>query len=227
MAEEKDTSRGMGKEGIHWVEVIFGVLMLLFFLNWLGSFLSRHLGVGSNTGNSGFGYFPTLGQNLAIFFINIFPSIQFVSIFLTLLFLMGIIYASFRLSYLRKMTALERRKKSASQEATENQIPENPKWQKVLEHVNSTNPSDWRLAILEADILLGDMLEKMGYRGEGIGEMLKSVEESDFNTINNAWEAHKIRNAIAHEGADFTLTQKEAGRVIDLYRSVFEEFHFV
>lgn len=103
----------------------------------------------------------------------------------------------------------------------------NPKWEKVLEHLNSPNASDWRLAILEADIMLAEILDKMGYHGTTIGDKLKSIEPSDFDTLDEAWEAHKIRNAIAHEGSDFTLNKPEAERVIRLFKKVFEEFKFI
>ena len=103
----------------------------------------------------------------------------------------------------------------------------NEKWQKVLAHINSANASDWKLAILECDIILGDILEKMGYLQDNISDKLKSIEPSDFTNIENAWEAHKIRNQIAHEGSDFMLNEREAKRVIGLYETVFREFEYI
>ena len=52
----------------------------------------------------------------------------------------------------------------------------NEKWERVVTHINSANPSDWKLAILECDIILSDILEKMGYL----------FVEDDFNVINNS-----------------------------------------
>jgi hypothetical protein len=103
----------------------------------------------------------------------------------------------------------------------------NEKWERVLTHINSTNPSDWKLAILECDIILSDILEKMGYMQESIGEKLKSVEPSDFTNIEAAWEAHKIRNQIAHEGSEFMINEREAKRVVGLYELVFREFEYI
>jgi hypothetical protein len=48
-----------------------------------------------------------------------------------------------------------------------------------------------------------------------------------MKTLNQAWEAHKIRNAIAHQGADFLLSEREAKRVVSLYREVFQEFDYI
>ena len=101
------------------------------------------------------------------------------------------------------------------------------KWQRVLAHANSLNAAEWRLSILEADVMLDDLLQKLGYHGESLGEKLKNVEKADFKTIDSAWEAHKIRNMIAHEGTDFPIAQHEVKRIIGLYGQVFQEFSFV
>ena len=103
----------------------------------------------------------------------------------------------------------------------------NPKWQLVQSHINSLNQSDWKLAILEADIILAELLESMALPGDSVGEKLKAVEKSDFTSIDEAWEGHKIRNAIAHEGSDFLITEREAKRVISLYHTVFDEFEII
>lgn len=103
----------------------------------------------------------------------------------------------------------------------------NPRWEKILRDVESDNPNDWKQAIMEADILLDEVVTRMSYHGDSLGEKLRTIERSDFLTLDKAWEAHKVRNAIAHEAVDYILTQREAKRVIELYREVFKEFFFV
>ena len=103
----------------------------------------------------------------------------------------------------------------------------NPKWQKIQDHVESINENDWKLAIIEADIMLGEVLDNLSLPGETIGDKLKAVERSDFTTVDLAWEAHKIRNQIAHEGSSFLLNQRETKRILSLYQAVFEEFHII
>lgn len=138
-----------------------------------------------------------------------------------------IIYVIYRTNqlYLKRKSLLKPPKNVGEKEVEA--MEKNERWEVILEHIESENPNDWRLAILEADIMLGDMLDKLGYRGESIGEQLKSVDKSDFTTIDDAWEAHKVRNLIAHEGANFTIPDREAKRIIGLYKNVFEEFNFI
>jgi hypothetical protein len=103
----------------------------------------------------------------------------------------------------------------------------NRRWKNIQSLVNSHNLNDWKQAIIEADIMLDEMLEKMGYKGDSIGDKLKQIEASDFLTLNQAWEAHKVRNQIAHQGSNYILSHDEAERVIDLYSQVFKEFYFI
>lgn len=103
----------------------------------------------------------------------------------------------------------------------------NARWLDVEQKINSANPGDWRLAILEADIILDDMLREMGLPGDTLGERLKSADPSFFNTLQDAWAAHKIRNVIAHEGASYNLSYNEAKRAVDLFEKVFREFYYI
>ncbi len=100
------------------------------------------------------------------------------------------------------------------------------KWNSAIKHVESHNENDWRQAIIEADIILGDLLTHLGYKGEGIGEQLKRANKGDFKSLDEAWSAHKVRNELAHAGSDYLFSQSDARRVIQQYRKVFEEFFF-
>lgn len=111
--------------------------------------------------------------------------------------------------------------------SSENVQKVNLRWEKILAYANSDNESDWRLAILEADMILEEMLIAMGYHGESVGEQLQGIEKSDFRYLNEAWEAHKVRNRIAHDGVAYALSKREAKRVISLYEKVFAEFKYI
>lgn len=100
----------------------------------------------------------------------------------------------------------------------------NSRLKDVLMHAESENPNDWKLAIIESDIILDGLLKQRGYGGNSLGERLKSISSNQLASINDAWEAHKIRNRIAHDGADFVLTKRIAHETIARYQRVFAEF---
>lgn len=99
-----------------------------------------------------------------------------------------------------------------------------PKWAIVESYMSDSHESMWRIGLLEADNMLASVLRARGYMGKDIGEMLVSA---NFKTIGDAWEAHKVRNRIAHEGVNFHLTEREAKRIYNLYQNVFIDLNVI
>lgn len=148
---------------------------------------------------------------------------------LSIVFIVGIIVSVERIKKIRKKEK-EFYEAKVDEGYVDTQAPDPllaQRWTKVLEHLESLNDNDWRQAIIEADIILEDILRKIGYQGEGVGEMLRRAERADFQTLDQAGEAHGVRNRIAHDGAAYVISQHEAKRVINLYRQVFEEFFYI
>ena len=168
---------------------------------------------GSFTGGGGGGFLKTIDS-----------VITFILSIVAIIAITVIIYVLVRKSEMREKKAV---KLSRPLEADIQVYKKNDRWQTVLDHVHSENPSDWRLAIIEADNILDEMVTRIGYKGDNLGEKLKSVEPSDFNTLQEAWEAHKVRNKIAHEGLNFKMDHREAKRVIAQFEKVFKEFEFI
>ena len=135
--------------------------------------------------------------------------------------LIFIVYCMVRLFELRRR---EEQYYSTLILAPEEEAGKNMRWQHIESLAGSDAPSAWREAIIEADIMLDDMLARQGYEGEGVAEKLKGVDQADFNTLQDAWEAHRVRNRIAHEGSTFDLSETLARRTIARYESVFREF---
>jgi len=103
----------------------------------------------------------------------------------------------------------------------------NPRFEAAVALANSSQEGDWRRAIIEADSLLADLLRNRGFVGDDIGEQLKGASTSHFATLDLAWDAHRMRNRIAHEGEQLVLTSRDALATMDQYRRVFEEFNYI
>jgi hypothetical protein len=103
----------------------------------------------------------------------------------------------------------------------------NERWSKTLSYLFSQHASDWKLAIIEADSMLESLMEQLGFRGETLGDRLKTANQENFPNLTIAWEVHTIRNRIAHEGLAFEVSQHEAKRVIALYEQIFHEYGYI
>lgn len=101
-------------------------------------------------------------------------------------------------------------------------------WKVVLEHITSENPAEWKLAILEADNMLDEILEDKGYFGDTLADKLKAMSPTKIASYNDVWEAHKLRNQIAHGGAiDMELSKKTARDAVANFGNAFKELGYL
>lgn len=152
---------------------------------------------------------------------NIYTILAYIVSFILLIIY---IYATIRWNeYLAVQAQLLRDEEALYDEYYRGAKP-NSRLDDVLQHSASDEPSDWKLAIIEADIILDGLLKERGYAGNSLGERLRNITPAQLSSIDDAWEAHKVRNQIAHEGADFILTKRIARETIQRYQRVFAEF---
>ncbi len=156
---------------------------------------------------------------------HIWDVYSIIALILALLFFVGYVYAKIRYGQLSDIEQEALRKGEALWEARfGGAVTKNSRWSDVESHIAENNPNSWRLAIIEADILLEEVLTNAGYVGATIGDKLKSANATSFTTLQDAWEAHKVRNEIAHAGGDFILTKKVAQETVVRFERVFREF---
>ena len=138
---------------------------------------------------------------------------------LAVVFLAGFFLLTIRISEIKKAD----NKKYAPIKEESNATVMTIKWEVVLDHVNSENPAEWKLAILEADNMLDEILDSEGYQGETLGEKLKAMSPGTINAYDDLWEAHKMRNLIAHEASTMELTKKMARDTVNKFEMAFKE----
>ncbi|MCE9541605.1 hypothetical protein K8R03_03565 [Candidatus Kaiserbacteria bacterium] len=149
-----------------------------------------------------------------------------ISIMFSLLLAVGAIYCMIRIWQVRQNE--HARRKAAAHTVAAKDVPKTQlRWNRIREQIASEDERQWRLAILEADIMLNELLDLQGFRGETMADKMKQVSRTNFSTIGLAWEAHGVRNMIAHQGMMQPLDAREARRVIGMYEQVFKEFRFL
>lgn len=100
------------------------------------------------------------------------------------------------------------------------------RWEEITRHVDSEQESEWKFAIIEADKLVNDLLKQAGYPGDTMGERLMSIEKGQLLSLEGLWEAHKIRNKLAHD-TNYFLRYAEARRAINLYADTLKELGII
>jgi hypothetical protein len=179
------------------------------------------------------------GQKLFYFFTSdeVIATGKTIMFFLGMFFLIIICYAAVRMFEIRKKEhdhlhheiAEYAHNKAEYEKHLREEVggSKNEHWSKTLNYIFSQHSSDWKLAIIEADAILEDLLKQLGFLGETVGDRLKSANQVSFPQLTRAWEVHTIRNKIAHEGLSFELSHHEAKRVIAVYEEIFHAYGFI
>jgi hypothetical protein len=89
-------------------------------------------------------------------------------------------------------------------------------WLEIKKRLDTGLESEYKLSIIEADSILNENLEKMGYKGETTGERLKNLTDVVLPNLGDILEAHKIRNNIIHD-PDYRLNLDVAQKLISDY----------
>lgn len=95
-------------------------------------------------------------------------------------------------------------------------------WQKITQDFQRGDDANLKLAIIEADKLLDDILKKANFQGADMGERLENINSAQISCIDDIWRAHRVRNKIAHE-QNFTIKHDEAEILIKIYEKALGE----
>jgi len=99
------------------------------------------------------------------------------------------------------------------------------RWAKILKKVQKIKAgkeAEVKLAIIEADDLLNEALEKMGYKGKTLGEKLKHLPQNTLSVLDELWKAHQIRSNIVHDPT-YKLTPEQALEILRVYEKALLE----
>lgn len=96
------------------------------------------------------------------------------------------------------------------------------KWQDISQKSTSHIESDRKLAVIEADKLIDDIVKRIGFKGKDMAERLKQINANQISNIEDIWRAHKIRNNLVHDPY-YKLTQPDSDFVVRTYENTLKE----
>lgn len=173
--------------------------------------------------NNFFGDFRNFLQSVTNWYVVNLSTLEIISVIFSLLLIYGIIYCIIRSNFLVIQTEkwidllniknLSRRRSLKA-------------WKQILKRLHSKDQSQWKLAIMEADKILDEILKMAGYKGEVMDDRLKSLTTAQLSNLEDIKNAHRIRKEIS-QNPDFQITQDEASVIIKVYNQAFTELYLI
>lgn len=157
-------------------------------------------------------------KSVAIYFSNL-DLLKVISVLISALFVAGVVYFAIKTGW--AAVRIDR----VEDVFLKNDMPKKRSikaWQNIKKHFFAGSDADLKLAIFEADKVLDEVLRLAGFPGETLGDKLKNIKQEKLPNIQDVWEAHKLRNRLAHE-TDFKLNRDIAERALTIYEQTFRD----
>lgn len=94
-------------------------------------------------------------------------------------------------------------------------------WLSIERQLAKDSHASYVVAVLNADKLLDKALRESGYRGNTMGERMKSAN-TIWRNANHVWAAHKVRNKLAHE-TDASISYDTARRALTAFKQALKD----
>ena len=149
--------------------------------------------------------------------------LQNLSLILSALFLWGIIYIFIRTNYLeiKRERFLDILGKGyvSRRRAIKG-------WRQIQKRLWSREQNQWKLAILEADHILNEILKMSGYLGPNLEEKLELITSAQLTNVEDVKRVHQIRHKIASDPS-FEISFEETKEIIGIYKESFKELNLI
>lgn len=168
------------------------------------------------------GLLTRIKEFLAPYLLNNLWWMKIVSVLISGLFVWGIAHILSKLNYVNLRTeqflnilgssGLSRRRSLRA-------------WRQIQARLAVEDPQQWKIAILEADEILNEVLKLSGYLGK-MEDKLDLITPAQLASIEDIKIAHRIRNQISGSPA-FELSREVAERTAHIYRRAFVETNLI
>jgi len=90
------------------------------------------------------------------------------------------------------------------------------RWSRIKKRADSGVEAELKLAIIEADDFLLEVLDDRGFEAKTLEESIEKAGKSMVPNISDVLSAHEMRNSIVYN-PDFVIDQDRAKRALDAY----------
>ena len=146
--------------------------------------------------------------------------VKVIFIIISIIFFAMVVYYALNTSYLRHLFIQDLEDASSWRDYGRSKIFK--KWRKIKERLKKDNEAEYKLALIEADKMLNDVLKKMGYGEESLVEKLKRLSSSDVSNLEELLRANEICQDVIRD-PDYKLTKEKAEEVINIFEKSFKD----
>lgn len=146
-----------------------------------------------------------------------------VFIFFSIVFFIWIVYFFFASTYLKYQFIIDVVEFFHIQPAAARRLAKI--WKRIQKMADSGIESNYKLALIEADDLLDNVLKNKGFSGETFEERIKQAGEIQVPDSERILQAHQTRNQAVYE-PDYQLEVERLREILEVYKETIKNIEF-
>jgi hypothetical protein len=95
-------------------------------------------------------------------------------------------------------------------------------WMKILQRLESELETEYKLSVIEADLLLNDVMKRLGYEGKILSEKLERAKPGVFSQLQTLKEADQVYQNLVYD-TSYHLIQSDAKRIVAEFERALSE----
>ncbi len=96
------------------------------------------------------------------------------------------------------------------------------RWQGIMAKANPQSIESLKVAVIEADKMVDDVLKRLGLGGQHMADRLAQMDQDEFSTLKRLWNAHRFRNNLVHT-PDFEVNADRIQKILGDYGAFLKE----
>lgn len=97
------------------------------------------------------------------------------------------------------------------------------RWDKIKKRLDGENPAEYKVAIIEADEMIDNLVKQLGYPGENLGERLANIPAGQIENVESMRESHEFKNKVVLD-ENFDVSKEVAQNILDTYEAFLRSF---
>lgn len=146
--------------------------------------------------------------------------------FLALVYILVVIVDIVLIVLLTDVKASMRENKTGAHRPAGSKKKYRKRWAAIEERADTGLVPQYKVAILEADAFVLEVLDALGFHGKNMAESLAGASGYSLETRDRLLEAHEVRNRIVQDPG-FTLTPEEAAVTLGHFREFLDEVDLI
>ncbi len=143
-----------------------------------------------------------------------FLTIKFIFLSVNLFFIIFIIYALINTKWIKRLIIWDMIEYLTYRSHAVSRIDKD--WSRIEAMFARGTESDAKLALIEADTVLNDVLQAQGYSGDSLTDKLQKMSADILDNLADVKKVHETVSNIIHDPT-YHLSVSEAKKIIDVY----------